>query len=329
MLRAPAHRARCEDRRRGRRPAPRRRGRPPAARSCSCRRRRLRRPAGRRPRTAARSSSVPSAATATESSPLSSLSCSTCTGVLDRAGALDGLNRRPAERRRRHLSDDGRAGARDDPHVPLAVLGARRRLELVLELVDVEPDRVVFVVHLERDRPLARSSSGSAVASKSSRPCSRRRSHSGTSRLGTCSSSSKRLVALRPLARRPACRPGSSSATSFHSGRDAEARARRAQRGAGRGVEGDDRSHGASAAASRAASSARPIAICSASAQRTSTCVGDLVRRAAADRVVRGVLDHPPPGEVEQALRPALRRTAPGAARRSASGPARPAPSPP
>ena len=46
----------------------------------------------------------------------------------------------------------------------------------------------------------------------------------------------------------------------------------------------------------------------------------DLVVRAAADRVVGGVVDQPPPGQLEQASRPGRRRAARSAARRSARG---------
>src|SRR5512133_1488329 len=64
-------------------------------------------------------------------------------------------NRGPAERRGRNVSRQRAARARDDPDLPeliRAELG--RRLDLLAELLDVEPDRVVLVVHLQRQPTL-------------------------------------------------------------------------------------------------------------------------------------------------------------------------------
>ena len=82
----------------------------------------------------------------------------------------------------------------------------------------------------------------------------------------------QRLVAVEPLRGDPGA-VGQLERDVLPLGRDAEAELDVSQRGAGEGLKATTIPCGASAAASRAASSARPIAICSASSQRTSTWV--------------------------------------------------------
>ena len=130
-------------------------------------------------------------------------------------------------------------------------------------LVEVEPDRVVLLVDLERDRwlldrhPVQPPAEELSAVQSPAEPF-------GDARARHPLLVEQRLVTTDPLRGDP-CPVRELERDVLPPGRDAETELDVVPAGRRRGVEGDDRSIGASVAASRAASSARPLAICSAS----------------------------------------------------------------
>ena len=223
-------------------------------------------------------------------------------GVLDGASALDRLQRGPPERRRRHPGDDGRAATGDDPDVPLALLGARRHLELVLQLVEVEPHRVVLVVDLECDRPVLDGhpveppSEELATVEPSAQP------------LGDAGARHPLLVQQGLVAGDPLRRDPSSvrelERDVLPPGRDPEAELHVVPPGRRRRVEGHHRSHRRLGGSLPRGVLGEPHGDLLGLVAADEHLRGDLVHGAAADGVVRRVLDQPPPGKVEQPFRP-------------------------